>query len=122
MDFHQAISNKEFLENKNITLIEGNKIVTSKNEFAKTFSENYINIVKISSGIKPKDIFERSKNQNIAKTISEIVKIYEDHSILLIKNIWSFSFNVKEKLCFRFVKEIEIKKLIKRLNSYKATG
>ena len=112
MDFHQAISNKEFLENKNITLTEGNKIVTSKNEFAKTFSENYINIAKISSGIKPKDVFERSKNQNIAKTIREIVKIYEDHpSILLIKNIWSFSFNVKEKLCFRFVKEIEIKNL-----------
>ena len=53
-----------------------------KRELAKTFRENYIKIVEKSSGIKPKC----DKNQNIHKTITEIVKSYENHpSILQIK-------------------------------------
>ena len=62
------LTNKGFLENKDITLIEGNKIITSERELAKTFNEHYINIVEKSSGIKPKDISQCDKNQNIHKT------------------------------------------------------
>ena len=118
------LTNKGFLENKDITLIEGNKIITSERELAKTFNEHYINIVEKSSGIKPKDISQCDKNQNIHKTIREIVKSYENHpSILQIKqNICSSSFHVKEKFRFHFVNEIEIKKLIQGLNPKKATG
>ena len=77
-------------------------------------------LLKKSSGIKPKGISPRDKNQNIQKTIREIVKSYEnDPSILEIKNICSSSFHVKEKICFHFVNEIEIKKLIHGLNSKK---
>ena len=39
-----------------------------------------------------------------------------------MKNFSSSSFHVKEKFCFHFVNEIEIKKLTKGLNSKKATG
>ena len=118
------LTNKGFLENKDITLIEGNKIITSERELAKTFNEHYINIVEKSSGIKPKDISQCDKNQNIHKTIREIVKSYENHpSILQIKhNICSSSFHVKEKFRFHFVNEIETKKLIQGLNPKKATG
>ena len=31
------LTNKGFLENKDITLVEGNKVVTSKKDLAKTF-------------------------------------------------------------------------------------
>ena len=46
---------------------------------AKSFNEHYINIVEKSSGIKPKDISQRHKNQKIQKTIREIVEYYENH-------------------------------------------
>ena len=106
--------NKGFLENNDITLIEGNNIITSERELVKTFNEHYIKIDEKSSG---------DKNQNIHKIIREIVKFYQNHpSILQIKNICSTSFHVKEKFCFQFVNEIEINKLIQGLNSKKATG
>ena len=109
MAFHQSsLINKGFLGNKDITLIEGNKIIISKRELAETFNEYYINIVEKSSGIKPKDISQRDKNQNIVKKIREIVKSYENHpSILQMNNICSCSFHVKEKICRHFVNEID---------------
>ena len=117
------LTNKGFLENNDITLIEGNNIITSERELVKTFNEHYIKIDKKSSGIKPKHISQCDKNQNIHKIIREIVKFYQNHpSILQIKNICSTSFHVKEKFCFQFVNEIEINKLIQGLNSKKATG
>ena len=118
MAFHQSsLINKGFLENKDITLIEGNKIIISKRELAKTFNEYYINIVEKSSGIKPKDISQRDKNQNIVKKIREIVKSYENHrGILQMKNICSCSFHAKEKICSHFVNEIDW------LNSKKPTA
>ena len=104
-----VLTDKGFIENKDVTLIEGNKIITGKRELAKTFNEHYINIVE-KSGIKPKDISQCDKNQNIHKTIREIVKSYENHpSILQIKqNICSSSFHVKEKFRFHFVNENKI--------------
>ena len=100
MDSHQTISSKQkgFLENKDITLTEGSKIITSERELVKTFNKHYINTVE---KIKPKDISQCDKNQNIHKTIREIVKSYENHPrILQIKNICSPSFHVKENFPF----------------------
>ena len=123
LDFHQAISNKGFLENNDITLIEENKVITGEGELAETFNKHYINIIEKSSGMKPKDISQHDKNQNIQKTIRDIVKSYQNNpNILQIKNICSSSFHLKKKFCFHFVNEIEIKKLILGLNSKKATG
>ena len=117
------LTNKGFLQNKDITIIEGNKAINSERELAKTFNEHYNNIVEKSSKIKPKDISKCDKNPNIHNTIREVIKSYENHpSILQIKNICSSSFHVKEKFRFHFVNEIEIKKLIQGLNSKKATG
>ena len=97
-----VLTNKGFLDNKDITLIEENKIITSGREFPKTFNEHYINIVEKSSGIKPRNFFRK------------IVKFNENHpSILQIKNVCSSSFHVKEKFCFHFVNEIEIKNLFR---------
>ena len=79
-----VLTNKGFLDNKDITLIEENKIITSKRELPKIFNEYYINIVEKSSRIKPRDFFR------------EIVKFYENHpSILQIENVCSSSFHVK---------------------------
>ena len=59
------LTNKGFLENNDITITEENKVITNERELAKTFNEHYINIVEKSSGIKPKDISQRDKNQYI---------------------------------------------------------
>ena len=85
----------------------------------KAFNEHYINIFEKSSGIKPNDISQCDKNQNIHKRIRE--KSYKNHpSMLQIKqNICSSSFHVKEKCRFHFVNEIETKNLMQRLNSKK---
>ena len=122
-----SLTNKRFLENNNITFIEENNVLASEWELAKTFNEHYINIFEKSSGIKPKDISQCGKNQNIQRTIWEIVKSYENHpSILQIKNFCSSSFHVKAKFCFHFVNEIDIKNFIlyklNRLNFQKVTG
>ena len=100
------LTNKGFLENKDITLIEGNKVITSERQLAKTLNEHYINIVEKSSGIKPKDISQCDKNQNIHETIREIVKSYENYaSLLQIKTQYLLIFvSCKGKLSFPFSK------------------
>ena len=99
------LTNKGFLENKDITLIEGNKVITSERELAKTVNEHYINIVEKSSGIKQKDISQCDKNQNIHKTIREIVKSYENHpSILQTKQYLLIFISPKGKISFSFCK------------------
>ena len=78
------LTNKRFFENKDITLIEGNKIITKKRVY-KNFNEHYINVVEETSGIKPKDISPCDKNQDIHKTIGEIVESYESHPLVYCK-------------------------------------
>ena len=75
------LTNKGFLQNKDITIIEGNKAINSERELAKTFNEHYNNIVEKSSKIKPKDISKCDKNQNIHNTIREVIKSYENHLV-----------------------------------------
>ena len=112
MEFYQAIPNKQRIFREQLT--ERIKVITSERELTKTFNEHYISIVEKGSGIKPKDISKHDQNQNIQKTIRETVKSYKNHICLLqIKNFCSSSFHVKEKFCFRFVNEIEIKNLYK---------
>ena len=65
------LTNKGFLENKAITLIEGNKIITSEIELAEAFNEHYVNIVLKSSGIKPKYKSQCDENQNIHKQLGK---------------------------------------------------
>ena len=78
--------------------------MTSERELAKTFNEHYINVVEKSSETKPKDISQCDKNQNIHKTIREIVKSYENHpSILQIKYLLIF-ISRKGKIYFSFCK------------------
>ena len=82
MDFHHVITSKG-LENQDITFTKKNKIITRKGELAKIFNKHYVDIVEKSSGIKPKDIFQREKNQNIQKAIRINVKFYENHHSIL---------------------------------------
>ena len=69
---------KGFLENQDITLIEGNKIISSKRKLAKTFSKHYNNVGK-----------------------REILKSYENHpSVMKIKNIYSSPSHVTKNFTF----------------------
>ena len=104
MDCHQANRSKQrIFRNNDIT--EENKAITSERELAKTFNKHYINIVEKSSGIKPKDLSQRDKNQHIQKTNREILKSYKNHPIILqMKNFCSSSFHVKKMFFFSFCK------------------
>ena len=102
MEFYQAITNKQRIFREQ--LIEEIKVITSERELTKTFNEHYISTVEKGSSIKPKDISQHDKNQNIEKTIRETVKSYKNHiSVLQITNFCSSSFHVKKKFCFCFM-------------------
>ena len=70
------LTNKGLLENKDSTLIEWNKIITSERGIAQNFSEHYIKTVEKISGIKPKSeteiaifIKQLGKLSNLMRTI-----------------------------------------------------
>ena len=72
------LTNKGCLENNDIILLDGEKMITNDRILAKRLNEHYINIVKHSSGFKPsKMLFSaKSKTNNFLKSI---VKQYKDH-------------------------------------------
>ena len=60
-----------------------------------------LTLIKKSSEIKPKDISQCDKNQNIHKTFREIVKFYENHAItLLIKKSVHLYFMQRKNFVF----------------------
>ena len=81
MEFYQAIPSKQKIFREQLT--EQIKAINSERELTKTFNEQYISIVEKGSGIKPKDISQHDKNQNIQKTIRETVKSYKNHICVL---------------------------------------
>ena len=86
MDFHQFIPNKDFYRLKILQLLKKLKLRLAKDSLQKLSMNIMLTLQKKSSGVEPKDISQRDKNQNILKTIREIVKSYENHpGILQIK-------------------------------------
>ena len=63
MEFYQAIPSKQKIFREQLT--EQIKAINSERELTKTFNEQYISIVEKGSGIKPKEISQHDKNQNI---------------------------------------------------------
>ena len=63
MEFYQAIPSKQKIFREQLT--EQIKAINSERELTKTFNEQHISIVEKGSGIKPKEISQHDKNQNI---------------------------------------------------------
>ena len=79
------LTNKGFSKNNDITLKNKKEIITDEKKLANLFNSHYINIVEISSGIKPETISSIC-NINYTDEIQHIENLHKDHpSIKQIK-------------------------------------
>ena len=116
-------SNKGFSKNNDITLRNKKEIITDEKKLANLFNSHYINIVKISSGIKPETI-SSTCNINDTYGIQHIVNLYKDHpSIKLIKKKIIPDGN-KEQEIFSFKPNTvdNVKKRLNETDTKKAVG
>ena len=117
------LTNKGCIDGNEISIVNGDEIISDEKELVKTFNEHYINIVKRSCGVKSQNLFQEDTSAHLTDTekIDIIEKHYESHpSIIEIKN------NLKpshELNIFTFqTNPSEVKKLIMSLDTKKATG
>ena len=72
------LTNKGFSKNNDITLKNKKEIITDEKKLPDSFNSHYINIVEISSTIKPETI-SSTCNINDADEIQHLVNLYKDH-------------------------------------------
>ena len=118
------LTNKCYIENRVIMLINDDEMVTDDKTLAKTFNEHYINIVEWSSGLKPEKM-ELDNSLNTSRNIlHDTIDRYKNHpNILKIKSEGiskscsdsDFSRNI-------LVTSDEVEKILKSLNPKKAAG
>ena len=113
------LTNKGFLQNNDITLIEKGKIINDDKELAEIFNQHYINIVETSSGKKPSSVIINKDTYQTPILIEKIVEYYKEHqSIKQIKE----TCNNPTNFTFTEVKCDEILTLLKNLNIKKSSG
>ena len=94
------LTNKGISKNNDINLKNKKEIITDEKNLADLFNSHYINIVEISSGIKPETI-SSTCNINDTDEIQNIVNLYKDHpSIKQIKNKIILERNKKQVFFF----------------------
>ena len=94
------LTNKGISKNNDINLKNKKEIITDEKNLADLFNSHYINIVEISSGIKPETI-SSTCNINVTDEIQNIVNLYKDHpSIKQIKNKTILERNKKQVFFF----------------------
>ena len=112
------LTNKGFSKNNDITLKNKKEIITDEKKLADLFNSHCINIVEISSGIKPETIFSTC-NINDTDEIQHIVNLYKDHpSIKQIKKKIIPDSDKKQEI-FSFD---NVKKLLNEIDTKKAVG
>ena len=117
------LTNKGFSKNSGITLKNKREIITDEKKLVDLFNSHYINIVEISSGIKPETI-SSTCNMNGTDGIQYIVNLYKDHpSIKLIKKkIIPDSNKNQEIFSFKPTTVDHAKKLLNEIDTKKALG
>ena len=113
------LSNKSGLSGSDITLVEGDRIITDDSEIVHIFNDFYINIVKYSSGASPKSVADNlPPGSNLDKILTEISKIYQNHPS--IKSIKGMKF--KKRFSLKRVSVTDVLKILNKINTKKATG
>ena len=100
-----------------ITIADGEKIISDDFELAKTFNNHYINTVKINSGFKPLKITNQSKDY--LSVIDEITRTYQYHpSVKQIKNVITTS-NTPKPIHFSFepTNPVEVQNRLKNIDT-----
>ena len=117
------LTNKGFIGSNDIILVENNVVTNDEKTLASTFNKHYINIVEISSGKPSKNLSKMSHGTSKQEVLCNILTAYKTHpSIKQIekKFNWQNLFR-KEKFFFKPITPPEIEKLIKCLDTNKAT-
>ena len=83
------LTNKGCIDGNEISIVNGDEIISDEKELVKTFNEHYINIVERSCGVKSQNLFQEGTSAHLTdnEKIDIIEKHYESHpSIIEIKN------------------------------------
>ena len=117
------LTNKVFSKNNDITLKNKKEIIIDEKKLADLFNSHYINIVEISSGIKPETI-SSTYNINDTDEIQHIVNLYKDRSsIKQIKKKIIPNSNKKQVIfSFKLTTVDNVKKLLNEIHTKKAVG
>ena len=117
------LTNKGCIDGNEISIVNGDEIISDEKELVKTFNEHYINIVERSCGVKSQNLFQEGTSAHLTDTekIDIIEKHYESHpSIIEIKNSLKPSHELN--ISTFQTNPSEVKKLIMSLDTKKATG
>ena len=115
------LTNKGFIDGNEITIVDGDEIISEEKELVKIFNEHYINIVEKTCALKPKILNQENKTLTNSEKIENIKKQYESHpSIIEIKN--NLTYYPKDNNISFLTTLSEVKKLLKNSDTKKATG
>ena len=113
------LSNKSGLNCSDITLVEGDHIITDDSKIAKIFNDYYVNIIKHTSGNKPTCVADNlPPGSSCDDILKEISKTFSNHpSIKMIK-----SKGPNQTFSMKMVTESEVLNVLKKIDAKKATG
>ena len=114
------LTNKGFSNNDKIVIEENNQFITDPKNLVKIFNNHYINIVEKTSGQSPSCLgnpLDKTKDEN---TVKEIIVYYKNHPS--IKEIKNNALKNQGEVTLPITKTQDINKIIRSLNTKKATG
>ena len=113
------LTNKDGISNDFISVEKDGDLISNEKERVELFNQNYINIVKNSSGKKPSSLGDCLNASQDELTVKEILSVYSNHpSIQKIKSV----FNTDSKFDLSKPAASDINKIIKSLYTNRATG
>ena len=113
------LTNKGCISNDFISIEKDGELISNEKELVELFNENYINIVKNTSGTKPSSLGNCSNKSCDEMTVKEIISVYSSHPN--IKRIKQF-FIAKKNFDLPKANVSDINKIIKSLNTNKDKG
>ena len=113
------LASKGFLQNDNISIDINGNIIEDEQKLTKEFNSYYINIAKTTSGKPPMKLENDLDYINDSLITKPITKKYKNHpSIKAIQD----TFPVKKEFKIEEAKVEQINKILRNINSRKATG
>ena len=113
------LTSKGFLHNNNISIDINGYIVKDAQKLTKEFNSYYVSIAKITSGKPPMKLQNNLDYINDSLITKPIIEKYKNHpSIKAIQDI----FLVKKQFKIEKAKVEQVNKILRNINSRKATG
>ena len=112
------LTNKGGISNDFISVEKDGDLISNEKEIVELFNQNYINIVENSSGKKPSSLGDCLNASQDELTVRKVISVYNLPSIQKIKSV----FNTRSKFDLRKPTASDINKMIKSLDTNKATG